>query len=768
MKRSLSIFCVICLMIAVTPITMAQAQQYGFTQQQFKDLLNENRLPLLRQTTVVGDTFYAIDDNNIIYSWCVGDINIQKYCSLPEPPPESLIQSYRDLSSANKSLMDDTVTHLFGGDNKLWGVNLYSGRVGEITAERIQWKNVAFDNSQLWNGQQPVTEIRLQGFVESGLLYMLREQLLVAWDIENDIQSDILLSLQAYQMYAYKEGQALILAFENSQIQNGYAQALYSMDLHNGVTTPLPIALATFELDEPGSHIDMNGLAYDVIEDTIYYRAMNINMRDHGMLCRSLQGEPFKKAEVLSAYGKSFALPGKRYAINDMDNKLTVYEVTGLAEMKKTELIIKGMWGGVDHKIQAYLQLKPEMIIRNQITNLGDDDITAILTGDSTVDIYAIFANQLYRRAADKGYAADLSGDKIVSAAVKSMHPAMQRALHNKSGQLSAFPSEFMSLSLWQVDKQIWQACFGDRPYPETFKECFEVMSEWELDFSDDYDGINVYGFFDMHVLLWEMIYQYIANYETPEKPIDFNTPIFQEALSAYKLMVKTIDMPRFVQNNSDGAASLFSGGGLLVEGNSLLFNPQVSGVALTSPLSFEKGTPSQIQANIVLLMVNARSLHVPEAIDFISYLSHKEDTDMVFQYAIYSNQEGTAENPVYNSKMEKLAKKHTQFLDAMEKVEKSDRPGFEAQISIIEADMAELEHNRFIITQEGVERYRSWADCLLFTDDSLYISQNDMKNPFYRNVLSLCKQFVDGKINEEEFISSLSSISRVIFYENQ
>lgn len=718
----------------------AETVQQGFTQEQWNAVGSQVQASENDQAVSAMDALYVLGNDSVVYCWKENADAIEAYCDLQDTDP--------------------AVTHLLSGDNRLWGFNIQRGMLGEITKQGIAWLP-----GQVSLDPQIVSAQSFRAFVHGGVLCIVQADDLVLWEPQGQAQRELSLGSGVLQLIPYREGQVIYSVFGSDMGSQGQSNAsLRQMDLSDGAVKPYPGVLTTFELADQGAQIDLTGLAYNAQDDMLYYRVFSLALPTSGALCRSVGGADFEMlAELPQVFGNGIALSRGRYAVQTVQGPVALFDIAALALIEKKTLTIRGMLSPADDARFHYQLLNPQVQLRIEMTNLTDEDIIALLTGDTRVDIYALFANQLYQAASNKGYAADLGQDAALVTAAQEMMDAIQPTLHNAQGQLVGYPAGLMTLGLWQVDQQLWKAAFGDETYPTTFVDMLRAMRQWQQTHGEASADASVYGPYDLHVLLWDMVYQYIANYETEQAPLTFQTPQFRQTLTAYRDLLGSIDS----KGGAESGHSLFSSLPLLVSNNSLLFQPTSKDTGLMLPPAFEEGTKSKIQANALLMMVNVHSPNREEAIRLIRFLA-EQGWDPVLRAAMTKADQHPVENPDYQRQTGLLTQSEMELKTAAAIAPAAERSGYDAQLASLRQQMEKLSENRWLITQEGIDRYNEWSSDILFTSRSRYISQNEPDRAFYRDVLSLCKQYADGSMADEGLISSLDSLCRKVYLESK
>lgn len=179
-----------------------------------------------------------------ILSWTMGQNAMEVYSSLPQAPVESLVMQYGKMSVDKRAQMDQIVTHLLAGDGKLWALNQYSGKFGQINAEGIDYSAYTLDLSNLNPELNYDEDYRYPGFVSDGSLYlfsvMKKEMFFARYDLATGARHDIVLPGEGGTAYPYHSGYALYAVdTQNERSSGGYAESLYTLNLATGVLAPM-------------------------------------------------------------------------------------------------------------------------------------------------------------------------------------------------------------------------------------------------------------------------------------------------------------------------------------------------------------------------------------------------------------------------------------------------------------------------------------------------------------------------------------------------
>ena len=743
---------------------LAEIVQEGFTHEELENLPDQD--VVLQSIVFGGGAYYALTNTSIL-TWGVDFAETKVFCEIPVTLMPSSREAYLRLSDEDKDQVAYGITHLFYGDNFLWGFNVYSGGICKISKGSVCWEKQILNCSEIaYPDDEDLQDYNIMGYIEDDTLRFMVGNTIYVWDFITNTQTICELQFDALSFVPYTTGKVLLSVLQNND-EMAYENALFVLDFKDFKVEPLNVELSKFDANiNDTSKTSILGLAYSKEEDAIYYQARNIHMTEDGMLCCSKSGAPFEKLGIIRDTNLyCYASTGK-YAVWNGTGALREYDIQALRSTDSMILRIKGLFPCDDSKLRSFSDSHPGLTVSNQIVNLDDNDITALISQTSDVDIYAIYANQLFSSAVQKGFASDLSGNTVIASSVAQMYPAIVESISDENGKIWGYPT-FMNLSLWQVDNELWTAVFADRPYPQTYVELFNMMKEWDNDYSEQYGEINFYGPFDLSGLLYEMVYQYVTEFEESDKPLDFADSSFCEAMNAFDEMIKSIDLSRFMSNNDMGGETLIIGGNIQVENNRNLFQDGNSKYKLICQPGFLADKPAPIRGDVIVLFVNSLSSHIDEAMQFVEYFSVPENVDPILYYALHENCIEPVEDPRYSAETKQLQQDIDTLKVQMTDADNASIDAFQAEIEKKELQIEEWDTKRWIVTEKGVSRYRQWLTNTRFSAHSLYLSQNDLNNAFYTAVNKTCKQYIEGGMTVNQFISKLTDISRMIWLEH-
>lgn len=730
------------------------------------------------QHLVLGDAVYALYPGDAgILSWTPGDRQARLFYRWDKP--ESLPEGgrYDQLSGAQKAAFDGQVHHLFAWQDRLYALNRYSRRVGEISPEGVAWQQTELDLGR-W-----LRNLNEGGWAEeSGAVFQEADRLCVAYNVSDmtgliqfdfallsvDLSTGKALSIDTgmgQSMVPYKPGQALVLGMKQSE--RGYRYQLRSVDVVSGAVSDLPIDMPDYQSGDI-----VAGLAYDRRQDIIYY---NDGSRVH----LSRQGGPFEAGTVMQlgrGKGQGLVLPDGRYGAQGVGGLwLRAVSPGGAEGYLKLHLD----FGAGDPVYRAYMKDHPDArVLLTEGSISAADAVTDMRRQTEPVDIYQLRVESDFSALKDKGYAASLEDDPVIREAVAAMYPFMRSALSDRDGRLVAAPA---GIQIWHAAAapQHYDVFFKGEPYPETWKEYLEQLGRFEEQ-SPSRPEYSFQDWMTYDALLLELMNAYIEAYERPGEPLSFDRPELSEALD---LLVRARDLrvsqgqslERRIEDTEDGVLP-----------HSVYF-PRISGVNATlyntertdqselnrleriKPLSFVKGEPPVYRAMLNAFILNPASRNREMALAFLRYAVRRETEP---KYHIMMRPDDN--EPVIQDNYDQMVKEAREGLDAAQAA--YDQAEGEAEktwaaweLARVRALATEPEKNKWLVSPGSIEDYRSWADQIRAFDRSPYIRQQyGDEGPVARQLQTLCARYLAGQLDQAGILRTLDDTFRLIYLEQR
>lgn len=232
------------LLIGMMPLGLAEPELVA--QVTFDEPLGQHREnPRL---FVLNDTLYSFSRYaNRILCWKPGETSMRDYAPLPQSPAESREMQYREMDAGTQAQMEQTVTHVIAGNDKLWAINQFSGKFGELTEQGPRYRDYSLDLSGLHEISEKDSYVNYNGFVIGGNLYLFtrysENSFYATYDLRTGERHNTPLKYDGWAS-PYNAGKAFyVVDIRSGSSSGGYAEKLYELDLATGQLeeSPLPV-----------------------------------------------------------------------------------------------------------------------------------------------------------------------------------------------------------------------------------------------------------------------------------------------------------------------------------------------------------------------------------------------------------------------------------------------------------------------------------------------------------------------------------------------
>ena len=560
---------------------------------------------------------WVLDRDGKLLRWAYDDAAPEQVGNLPVVTREMFEdyeKSYHELPAANRQQIDETVTIIAEDESTLYALNQYSGKIGVITQEGLQW-TAAFD-PQAFSLDSGISPGRFGAHVMNHKLYLLMN----CWDEKTNfvLEINLLNGLtrempvpQGYRMAPYNDQILLVCGGGEG------SGALKTLDIVSGQITDL-------HLEAPASEC----LAYDPELRAIYVG------NNKGIFC-SRNGEAFQLISNLPKdflWGEGAVTQNGQYVFYSGG----IWAMTLSSDSTDSNLesnVLRLRLQSSDPKLQSMFASDYPSV---QLDWLTDENMTAadigdfIRSGDQDTDVFSVQVDSAFGHLVNKGYASPMKNEDILHS-VERMYPILSDCLLDHQGQVIAYPWEVNIHGMWEVNDALWQKYFGNAAYPVTWKEFFSRMLEFENIENEDTDLFLMY--WDYEWMIKQVLTSFIANQDQAGKTVNFTDDILQDTLTLLSQVrkvllnrgVETYDEAEiFWESEAIGEHSIFSLG--------QAYSSHSAYMGLKNampPFTFAEGDAPIYQGGMRVLIVNPLSQRKELAESFIAMLSQQKYNPM-------------------------------------------------------------------------------------------------------------------------------------------
>lgn len=416
------------------------------------------------------------------------------------------------------------------------------------------------------------------------------------------------------------------------------------------------------------------------------------------------------------------------------------------------ELVSLNILGGVPSRIvQEYLAENPQVniVFDARVSNfLGLQE--ALLSGDSSVDLFLVTSDGIYTEVVEKGYAAALTSSSALMERVSALYPWAQELLL-RNGELYAVPLS-VACHYWTINRTQWQA-LGLGEYPQTYEELFGIAETWDEVYAEDLPGYYLFECMDeMPGMIRTAMRQYLLEHEDWSAPVDFDTEEFRGVIQSI------LDHPDVFRLDGERMPLIMSYPQYLGTG----YNDEDLVESFLPPALTEQ-SPRVASATLELLVLNPASEHPEEAMSFLTFaMGH---LDAMTAYKLDASLTEPLRPEGYAATMQSLTEQIDTVTAKLDIVTDLD-----AREELTEK-LAELQHEQerqasnWYFSPEDIEIYRAIAQTITVPTQTIYPAATSAEADAFDQII---EQFADGSMSLERFIQTLNEKAYMMFQEGR
>lgn len=452
------------------------------------------------------------------------------------------------------------------------------------------------------------------------------------------------------------------------------------------------------------------------------------------------------------------------------------------AEVETEESATLHIQGCMDQTIyESFAGEHPNSSVEFSYQILSPDEIVqSLVIGDQTADLYAAFADHTFTAIVNKGYVAELNSSTILSTDIQAMYPNIQRAITNQSGNPVAYPYQLL-LGHWQVNEALWQTVFGGVALPQTYGQFMDAMVLWESLYADEFPEINFSGNFDHAYWVRKIVNAYAQQYGQSNSPLTLNSPDLRSVL------VK-LEQARDIRKQH-GRNIHFLGNGEFIPKtdifitagyNNVLLDPiepssQASintedlaqdGMYIDMPaLVFTDGEQPQISGKMLVWFVNPFSQHKELAIQYLEHAARMKNNPRTY-YATHPDANTPLINDGYEQSVEEMEKRRDELKKSLSNAEGIERPDMMELLTEVETWLSNQEKNKWMISENAIAQYRSFAPSISFYENNPYITPDG--SMMLKQPESLYQRYANGLTSLDGFLKELDEKMCILYLEGK
>lgn len=436
---------------------------------------------------------------------------------------------------------------------------------------------------------------------------------------------------------------------------------------------------------------------YDPDKEVLYYT-------DKGQLWKAPLAEP-EKAEAVNEYGEfessALLLPEDYLLLWNQESVMV--KSTDPAKLGGVTLHVSDSTG-YDVLRDAVYGMNAEhsevSVVVQEEGRIRGDILKSMLTRDSQTDIYVLpYDAGDFKAMRDRGYLADLSGNREIAEYTERMYPFARNAV-KRDGKIIAVPLGIAGDAV-NINLRVWKKLGGtEEELPGTWDQFFN----WLAELPERLEGTDVKaaaGYATRDIvragLIAYMLEMYQIRMEKDGKDYVFRTPLLTGLLQrACEADYEALGIPV----NMDG---VYSNQDALLDFDGLR---GISGGEEQVPLAlaFAEGEEAVVPVSMFAAFVNPYIEHPEEAGEFLAQILKKLDPDMC--YSLFADRTEPVRAPDAGDPAEWLARAE-KLRQLLQTAEGEDRALLEEEIREAERTVEELERSQWRISPEAIGQYQ-------------------------------------------------------------
>ena len=463
-----------------------------------------------------------------------------------------------------------------------------------------------------------------------------------------------------------------------------------------------------------------------------------------------------------SGQSKAIYMDGGYYISGDASG-WKVYQLDTDA-VKNGALRIFGEFGSDAHKTfsQNYPDIPVE--VSDDYTTSLEALANAMVSESDAYDVLLLMMSYMpVERLIQKGYCTDLSVYPEIMERAAKLDPRFVAGM-TVDGKLYGVPVSSTAFSC-AVNMEQWEALgLTKDDLPTTQVEFFDFIANYMADYGEDNPDVRLFdmGGENLKTMIFSlMLDNYITycqaalNGETV-----FDSDLCRELLTAFE----QIDFDALKDNTDTTSTDYQAKDSLFMVYMPLTtFNSYYDGF---TPLimSLTADTQPVLGANLSVLVINPKSKRTDDAVKYIcNYLDNLDDSSAI---VLNPNDNEPRISKTYEQDLKSLndaiAKKQTLLTSA----EDSQKAGIEEEIAQLKTQLEEVEKNKFSVSAEQIERFRTDISGLLAVCQQSVLYSADEAASSELNKLIM--QYLSGAVTQDQFLKEMDKRARMMQLENQ
>lgn len=712
---------------------------------------------------VVGDTLYLLmngTDGHELFYWKEDMPRAEKladnlfyagyYSSLDEV--ESMIEGDKKANG----LVDPqyALSLMFSDGERLMGMNGYNGKIFTMTVEggKVVYQDVVQlkDTSLMYHKSEDYQYLlSANQYAAAGgkLLYLAEDY------TDEGMQDNRLLVIDLttgevkrskvefpQRVAEWKDGKAVVICRDE---MNAY-------DAEKG-----EMRKATLNLYDPAADTlqAMGEMPEESVPYVTYSSALNalVYVQNCRIMAMVDLGKPQQVGYIPADWTYNLAVVGSTFV--DCPN-----QVTGrtMSLDYKSDVYLNVYGDYMDSGTRAFTSKYPQVPVytMNEYYESLEQISQAMVSGDNTLDVLRMNTSySSFFKLMEKGYCADLSGNKELMAYVERMQPAFRDAVM-KDGKLYAIPLYAYSFDGWYVANGVMEDMgLTIEDIPTNYVELCQFATRWNDEWVEEYPQYTLIEYTDDYkaALLNYMVEGYLNYCTAKDQQVRFTSPEFRAMLEALEAM-RTDDLTRGANLENEDEVGYRQG--LLMPNYTVVGSFDTDNKYRTFiPMTLTPDTDYVTGVELELAFINPRCANMTEAQNLLlCKLQSLPENNTTNAYTIFADLKEPVENRYYQRNLESMEKAMERLEAQLAEAPEAEKKDYQMMIDEQKAWNEEYKATeRWEISAEAIARYDEQIFPHMYVKKPTFLSgTQDSVSPELRTLMD---RYQAGQIKLEQFI---------------
>ncbi|MDR3051099.1 MAG: hypothetical protein LBU67_05205 [Oscillospiraceae bacterium] len=543
---------------------------------------------------------------------------------------------------------------------------------------------------------------------------------------------------------AYRPGELLL--FQSDLDDYSVSPALIAYEIASGSTRKV------FEFSAPAG-----GIAYCAQEDrVIFSSAGEMFSAREGQRPESLGNAESHWVGVERDVFQAICLPDRRYISISPTGKLSDI---AWDKLDKPRHVLKIAGGIKDQAYRAFYKDNPDVFVNVDLPEATAEEMQRlILTGIDAPDLFLLDLYDGYAGLRSKKYLGSLNGSSALMESVRQFYPQIQGALFD-GADLVAYPRIF-SLNPWTLNETLWRAIYGERQYPSTYSDLFDLLEEWPEKYAEDYPEVTPIEFGgDTRMLVLAITRSYALQQYQAGIPIVFNTPAYADIINR-ALALERPGMDTVAEEDAYIAQKkLITFMPLQTFG---IFYDEEQRIIPLAPAVFDKSADPAVPVRFQVYVLNPRSANIDIALSYLEAVMRSFPPETKAGMIQGWNETALSENATQTigELDHAIARKQEELLYAKEQ----DRRMLQEAIEELYKQRAYQYQYGYAVSAESLALYRTLAPHMVIPVDSPFWGENSTA---MREIDKILERMLDKQISLAQCVAEMDKKAAMVFLEN-